>query len=134
MMRRLNMDLSTWVSRDELLDKLRANLTAHKKIVQEAVTGYIAAAHKELAHRLDQLEAGKVVALTFTLQPPQDMSEAYKTVIGMLEMSQDDKIELSVSEYRQLVMDEWDWMDQFLVSNSRYSKLAEFGAGAKGLL
>lgn len=133
MMRMNNIKMTMSFSRTELLEKLKANLANHSKIVEEARAGYIEKAKAAVAARLDVLKAGTVVALTFSLQPPVDMSEVYKTTIGMLEMSKDEAITLTADEFRQLVQDEWDWTDNFLVANRAYSDLAAGGAMRKGL-
>jgi hypothetical protein len=132
-MRLNNIKMTMNFSRTELLEKLKANLANHAKIVEEARAGYIEKAKKAVADRLDELKAGKVVALSFHLSPPVDNSEVYKTTIGMLEMSKDENIVLTADEFRQLVQDEWDWTDNFLVANRAYSDLAAGGAARKGL-
>lgn len=133
MMRMNNIKMTMNFSRTELLEKLKANLETHKKIVEEARAGYIEKAKVAVAARLEELNGGKVVALSFHLSPPQDYSEVYKTTIGMLEMSKDENITLTADEFRQLVQDEWDWTDNFLVSNRVYSETAGGMARQKGL-
>jgi len=71
---------------DEVLEALRKNLDEHADIVIEARDGYIKAARKALAQRLEQLRDGKLVALSFTLAPPQDHTRDFETVIKMLEL------------------------------------------------
>lgn len=133
MMRLNNIKMTMNFSRMELLAKLKENLANHKKIVDEARIGYIEKAKKAVADRLDELRGGKVVSLTFHLSPPVDNSEVYKTTIGMLEMSKDETIVLTADEFRQLVQDEWDWTDHFLVANRQYSDLAAGAAMSKRL-
>jgi len=133
MMRLNNIKMTMNFSREELLAKLRENAANHKKIVEEARAGYVEKAKAAVAAKLDELKAGKVVALSFHLAPPQDFSEVYKTTIGMLDMSKDETITLTADEFRQLVQDEWDWTDNFLVSNRVYSETAGSAARQKGL-
>jgi hypothetical protein len=133
MMRHLNLDTKMKFSREELLTVLKENRLEHKQIVKEAVEGYIKAAADAVANRLAELRKGKCVSLTFHLNPPVDQSEAYDTIIEMLEMSKDTEIELCASEFRQLVMDEWDWMDTFLAQNKLYSATAMTVSAQKGI-
>lgn len=134
MMRLNNIKMTTVVSREELLQKLRANLQQYSQIIQEAIQGYIERAKGEVGKRLDALRSGKVVALQFNLNPPTDHSEVYKTVIQMLEWSREDTVTLSADEFRQLVQDEWDWTDSFLLANSLYSHSAQQQAISKQLM
>jgi hypothetical protein len=123
-MSRLNLATKMTFNRDELLSKLSANRDLHAKVVLEARTGYLEQAQKALSSRLKQLQEGKIVSLSFTLNPPVDMTSAYDTVIEMLQMSKDTTIELTASEFRCLVQDIWDWSDSFWASNSAYSVTA----------
>lgn len=124
MMRYSNIRMTTRVRRTELLDKLKANLAEHQQIVQEAHAGYIEQAKKAIADRLDKLQAGLCASLQFSLNPPADHSEVYRTTIAMLEWNQDEFVELGADEFRQLVLDEWDWTHAFLANNSAYSMSA----------
>lgn len=110
--------------KDEILAKLRTNRETHATIVAEARKGYVDLAREALRQRLDQLESGKVVALTFSLEPPQDHSDVYDTAIQMLELATDDVIEMDSTQVRTLVMDQWDWSRKFLTSNAQYSATA----------
>jgi hypothetical protein len=42
----------------------------------------------------------------------------------MLEMALADEVELSEEDYRQYVMDDWSWREEFLTSDARYSSTA----------
>ena len=124
MMRMSNISMTTSVDRLKLLLTLKLNLSKHSEIVKEAREGYIKKAMREVERRLLELRKGRVVTLSFSLSPPVDHSEVYRSAIQMLEWNTEDKIELKADEFRQLVMDEWDWSRSFLVGNSLYSKTA----------
>lgn len=110
--------------KDEILSRLRTNRETHATIVAEARKGYVDLAREALRQRLDQLESGKIVALTFSLDPPQDHSDVYDTAIQMLELATDDVIEMDSAQVRTLVMDKWDWSQRFLAVNAQYSSTA----------
>ena len=129
-----SMDMKIEASKKELLVILKNNRETHKKILSEAREGYIKAARAAIEHKLDELRTGECVRLTFHLSPPQDYTATYDTVIKMAELHQADTITLSANEVRCLMMDEWDWMDQFLVMNKAYSGLANAYADAKGIV
>jgi hypothetical protein len=107
--------------KDQILERLRANLESHSKLVKEAREGYVKKASEELEKRLAQVKEGKISGLTFSLTAPKDYSSVYRTTIGMLEAHTGEDITLSATEYRQLIEDDWDWIHDFLVSNSLYS-------------
>lgn len=89
-----------------------------------------------LAARLKDARDGKLVSLSFELYPPAEHLDEYDTVIEMLEMDQEILVELialTAQEFRQFVMDEWDWTDSFLSSNVGYSVSAMAAAEARGI-
>ncbi len=130
-MRQSNIRMTTTVEKTKLLETLRSNLARHRQIVQEARDGYVKQAREALEKRLEQLRTGELVSLTFTLQPPADYTEVYENSIAMLEWNTAATVELEADEFRQLVRDEWDWTDQFLLSNRRYSATAAREAASK---
>ena len=93
-------------------------------IVNEARAGYIEKAKKALLEKLEELKAGKPIHLSTGMIPPPEYLSAYDTAIQMLEWTSDPVITLTATEFRQFVMDEWDWLDTFLSSNSSYSNTA----------
>jgi hypothetical protein len=118
--------------KDEVLAKLKSNRSRHAEVVAEAREGYVAEARKAVEARLKLLASGKVVALTFSLKPPQDHTNVYDTAIQMLELHTGDEIELTNEQVRTLVMDEWDWSRAFWASNKGYSKAATEYADERG--
>jgi hypothetical protein len=111
-------------SRESMLTTLRENREKHSAIVKEARAGYMAAAREALKGRLEELERGKFATLHFSLEPPRDHTKVYDTAIRLLELHLEDAITLDAEQVRHLVMDEWDWSRQFIVTNSAYSGTA----------
>lgn len=124
--------MTTTVAKARLLAQLRQNLEKHSEIVAEARKNYVELARKQIEARLKLLEEGKIVNLYFDLDPPLDYSETYKTVIEMLEWSEDELIKLSSQDFRNMVMDEWSWASSFYGSNKRFSAQACAIADQKG--
>jgi len=120
MMREMNIT----AKRDEVLAKLRENRKTHATIVAEAREGYVTKARAALEKRLAQIREGKIVSLVFELRPPVDHTKTYDLAIQMLELHQGEQIELTADQVKQLVMDDWDWTENFLVSNRGYSQRA----------
>lgn len=145
MMRQLNITTTTTMNRLELLEKLRTNRAEHKQIIAEAIVGFYANAVAQLQDALDQAKASQAALkagepprasgrknVHVSLEVPRDMTKAYDTVISMMESNVEQTVKLSASEYRMLVMDEWDWSHQFLVLNSSYSATARSKLGDPG--
>lgn len=117
-----NMTISA--DKTALLAKLRDNREEHAAIVVEAREGYVKKASAAVEKRLGQLKEGKIVSLHFSLKAPQDHTKIYDTAIRMLELHQDSTITLSAQQVRNLEMDDWDWMDEFLGVSAGYSARA----------
>lgn len=117
----------------EVLEKLRTNRAEHATIVAEARKGYVEDAKRVLGLRLAQLEEGKIVGLEFRLAPPRDMTAAYDAVISALEMHTGEDVSLSAQQVRTFINDDWDWMEDFLVGNARYSETARAKMKSAGI-
>lgn len=110
--------------KDEVLETLRKNREEHAAIVAEARIGYVQKAKEALRKRLDQLEFGELASLNFSLSPPQDHTRVYDVAIRMLEMEQRETVILDSGQVQTLVMDRWDWQENFLAQTMHYSNLA----------
>ncbi len=108
------------VSKNELLAKVKANREAHRGIFLKALEGYRTEAIAQLEKMLEEAKSRKRIRGSIELEEPMDMTREYDRVISMLEMSEDDTIELTNSEFAQYVLDDWSWKHQFGVTNSKY--------------
>lgn len=109
------------VNKNDLLAKLKVNLETHIKDYQEACRGYRAEAVRALDNRVNQLERGETVDVEFhDLEVPKSHEKVYRVVIGMMEMSIEDVIELSTQEFQSYVQDDWDWKADWSFSNQKY--------------
>jgi hypothetical protein len=77
-----------------------------------------------LEQLLDDVKTGKFKPFVLDLQLPQDHTEDYDTVIGMLGMCTEPEIEIQFSDYQKFVEDKWEWKQHFLFSNAGYSGTA----------
>jgi hypothetical protein len=112
------------VSKAKLLETLKKNREAHRKIFLEACDGYRKKAIELLDAELKKAKAGKQFQIYFSLGQPVDQTKDYDRVIGMLELDTEDFILLTETDYRQYVLDDWNWKANFLTSNAFYSKAA----------
>ena len=149
-----NDDRTITANVNEVLYALEVNLAEHKEIVAEARIGYIKTckaevkkAQEKLANRLTRIGAGKVFEMNsihFPHQPPTDHSREFETVIKMLELHKSAHvitveqpkatITLKAVDVQRFVLNDWQWMDNFLLSNSGYSGKSMVLAAQKGLV
>jgi len=131
---RLATNLNVTVKTSKALSALRESRSKHKEMLDEARSGYIDQAREVILKRLDELKDNKAVNLSFDLRPPRDNTAVYDTAIQALEMHTEDTIRLSGDQVRFLLMNEWDWIDEWIISNHRYSGSIKDLARAKGLI
>ena len=112
------------VKKEEALQILKKNRDEHKSIFLEAVEGYRKYAVEQLEKHIESIKAGKVQLVSVQIPQPQEHTKDYDRAIKMLEMSVDTEIDIDEHSFQCFIMDDWDWMRQFLTSNSAYSLTA----------
>lgn len=122
------MGLEVNVLKDKLLKIMKDNREKHVKEYEQAMIDYKDQCVKALEDRLEIIKKeGKILKektdyLRFKFTYPTCYKESYDEVIGMLELSTDDKLSLSDSQYRNWVMDKWSWKRDFNESISMYRR------------
>jgi len=124
------------VPKGELVDKITSNRAKHIQEYEEAVDGYRDMVFVEydkylskIKSALDQVKNTDIpienIKLYFKhpdLPKPESHEDEYSTVLGMLSMTIDDYIDITTSDYRQYIEDNWSWTESFTTSNTRYKK------------
>jgi len=128
----MNMEVS--ISKDKLLKTLKENRENHKAMYEEARAGYVEKAKEKIAERMKQLEDGEAVRLHFDVHPPEDKTKHYDKAIMMVEWNEQETIQLTGREFQTLIMDEWEWLDGWLLQNVNYSENTRMYAAKKGLI
>jgi len=128
------MNLSTIVSRDELLEILKENKKRHIEIYNESFVGYMEKFKKDLEQKLDDLNNGINKNLGISFNPPISYEHEYDRAIRMMELHQSSTIELSIDNFNNLVMDEWNWTRNWITGCSDYSVMASGCAVTKGYI
>lgn len=108
----------------ELLRILEENRSKHRAIFLEAQEGYRTRVIAELNTRLVEATAGQKIQRFAHFREPIDQTREYDRAIRMLQMCTESEVELDSREFGQLVMDQWDWKQDFLFANSAYSATA----------
>jgi hypothetical protein len=112
------------VDKTKLIEIMKENHGKHHDIVVEAQAGFRAKVIERLDEMLGQARDGKRIDIAVGLVVPEDHTDDYDRVIGMLELDIEETVELEESEYRQYVEDKWQWQRSFNASNSYYSRTA----------
>lgn len=105
---------SVVVNKCELITIIRGNARRHLEVFSESMVGYKKQAERLLVQELTKLRDGREFTLNIPLQKPQNHIGDYNKTLKMLEMSVDDKIALSSSEFSQYVLDDWQWKIGFM--------------------
>jgi hypothetical protein len=104
----------------DLLFKVQANRDAHRDLFLKAQEGYRTAVIAELDKMLAEARDNKPIRRMVSLPEPIDHTKDYERVLAMLAMSTDSEIELQAHEFDQYVLDNWDWKQHALFTNSSY--------------
>ena len=108
------------VKKVELLKKLQENRKAHKETFDKACEGYRQEVIEKLDLALADAKKGKKINSYLRFEEPVNQTKDYDRAIMMVTMSVDDVLELTEHEFKQYVMDDWSWKDQFMTTDSVY--------------
>jgi hypothetical protein len=110
------------VKKEALLLKLKENRITHEKEYDEMMKNY----HNKVISGLEtllskaMLNAKNPVTHLDLPQPKSYLSE-YDLIISMIEMSMDSNFTLTQTEYKNYVLNEWNWSGQFDMLKTTYS-------------
>lgn len=113
MRRHYQINLETTVKVYDLLQKLREHREKHIEIVEIAKSNFLKELKGKLSKELENLPTDATKDYSFSMNAPLDMRNAYDTVIEMLSWTTEREIKLSSHEFREYVLDEWDWKNDF---------------------
>lgn len=111
---------------DALKQKLIENREAHRALYEKAVEGYLVEARKQVVDLLAKIDnradGDALPSVSLWLTEPENHTSDYDQVISMLDMTIHDEVELSNSEFKQYVMDDWNWKANWTASNAGYTR------------
>lgn len=113
-------EFSVTVNKDELLAALQSNRDSHRVAFEKAKTGYIRITTAKLKEALEQLDRGEMLHHVLSDIPPADHTPDYDDAIDVMQWSVEDTIELTQTQFKQYVKDDWNWKRQWTVSNTAY--------------
>lgn len=108
------------VEKAVLLDKLIANRDAHVVEYNEAVAGFRLSVITELEDYLSIARTGNKIRTSIKFDEPVCHEDDYNTIIEMLEMSIEDELYITMTEFKQYVQDNWHWKQNFEITSMKY--------------
>lgn len=108
------------INKEKLRDVVQENRNNHRDIFEKAIEGYRKAVINRLEQMIDDAKANRKINTFVNLTQPEDHTEDYDQVLEMLELSVDDTIELTHSEFAQYVQDRWSWSGKFMATSSEF--------------
>ena len=109
------------VNRTELMTVLRRNRDNHRAVFEKAQEGYRARVIEELDKMIAAARRGDKVRVYVGLDAPEDHTDDYDRVLGMLEMSVDETVEVDAASFEAYVRDKWNWSQTATVKNTAYA-------------
>lgn len=109
------------INREKLLAAIKTNREVHDADYKSAMIAYREAAVERLVKMLQAAKAGEKIERYLDIPQPEQHLREYDQVIEMLGMSVDASIELTNSEFRQYVLDEWVWSHEFASNTKSYN-------------
>jgi hypothetical protein len=116
------MGLTTNTNVENLLAILKKNRAGHRELFEEAWAEYRRRVVTAMGHNLDTIKAGGPIDHRITMRTPEDHTEEYDAVIGLLELSTDDTVELTAHDYERFVLDRWEWKRSFEDNTMSYTQ------------
>lgn len=119
MTQRTHID-ETLMDRQRVLEIVEANRATHRGLYEKAMEGYKIEVIVFLTERLEQIKNNDPKQVTLNLPLPEDHTEDYDEIIGMLEANWADEILLDHHAYRTYILDKWGWSAGWSTSNAGY--------------
>lgn len=117
---------SVKLNKVELLGIVRENKEKHISAYKEAVEDYLKAARKIVDYNVDRVNSGVLTEIAMCKPmpaAPKSYEDEYSRAIRMLELSVETEIDLEADIFNQLVLDEWNWKNQFAMMASTYKSV-----------
>jgi hypothetical protein len=128
-----------WQTAQEKLDIKRKQFEQSLKNIHKEFDFHFGLAQEQLAQKNQHLSFEYNARAAFVdfdpklgLNYPENHLDDYKRVIKMLELSVADRIQLSQSEFDSYVLNNWNWRNSFLTTNSLYINAISGCVGSQG--
>lgn len=108
------------VNKSDLGSVIFGNKQKHIAEYNEAMQGFKRAYKETLENLMQEAEYNDKHESSVFFDIPESHESDYETILEMLDMSVDEEIEISYSQFKRYVRDEWDWKQSFLTASAKY--------------
>ena len=108
------------IEKEKLLPIVKENKLKHDNIYNSAVEGYWQKCEEKLTKQLEKIKKHEKIDDYLGLAFPENHTNDYETVIQMLELGAENRIELTNIEFNAYVRNQWSWRNSFLGLNTSY--------------
>ena len=108
------------VDTKKLIDIIKKNRNTHIKEFKEAIEAYHQEVIELLEEGLQKAKSGEKYQTSYYVQKPESYEGDYDTIIGMLELSIEEIVELDHDQYKQYVQNVWRWSEIFNSTRAYY--------------
>lgn len=112
------------VPKEKLLATLQENREAHRETFLKAQGVFRERVITALDERLQAIRDGQKIDLQIYMPEPVDYTDSYDRAIAMVEWAVGDTMELSEKDFKQFVLNDWDWGRMFAESTVSYAMQA----------
>ncbi len=112
------MPKQIYIKKEELLEKLGEKLKLHKIVYQESLKAFKRNYVKYLKTLIKKASKNKFTTYLDLIEP-KNHEEDYHIAIKMIKMSCRAEIELTDREFKQYILNKWDWMETFKMAYIR---------------
>ena len=109
------------IDKYKLLHILKTNRENHRTLFLKAQDIYRELVIKELDGMLKDAREGSSIRRRVNFSAPEDHTNDYDRMIGILELSNDETLDLTISEYTYYVEDNWTWAKAANAKASNYT-------------
>lgn len=108
------------VSKADLIKTLEENRGEHMEQFTKAQEAYRTAVIDVLDSRLQQARSGGPIRTFIDLPEPRNYTDSYTSAIKALEWEVNDTVELDQAEFNRLVLNNWEWAQNFAATTQSY--------------
>ena len=99
---------SVRVKKSDVEKTVIKNLASYPKRYEQELAEWRAEAIKQCKDTIKALKAGSTDKVRLVLPPPVDRTDDYKRALQMLQMAVGDEFELSGSDFKKFVQNDWE--------------------------
>ena len=106
--------------KQRLIDTITTNRAEHRSQFLEAQQVYRNRVIEELDKRLAAARSGDKINVHISLPTPVDYTEEYDQALAALDWEVEDHVFLSQTEFNRLVLNDWEWRQNFAANSLSY--------------